>query len=141
MNKKLYLIRCISFSDKTIGGALIGIDKEKDTFFKCLTLELPYLDNAKNISSIPANKYMVFKKHSNRFGMEVLEVMSVPMRQDILIHPGNTSKDTNGCILVGYKFGMLNGLPAVLQSRNAFKDLMLWWGDDISGVLEITSFL
>ena len=44
-------------------------------------------------------------------------------RQAILIHPGNTIQDIEGCILVGLTHGTLEGRQAVLSSRDAFSQL------------------
>jgi len=66
----------------------------------CYTLELPWKYNAKNISCIPTGEYRAFKAQSPKFG-SVVYISSVPDREGILIHSGNTLKDTRGCILVG----------------------------------------
>ena len=81
----------------------------------CHTLELPWKYNAKNQSCVPAGHYTAFKAHSPKFG-EVVYVKSVPDREGILIHVGNTLKDTRGCILVGTDvsgYELLNSRPAM----------------------------
>jgi hypothetical protein len=95
------------------------------------TLELPWRDNQKNISCIPAGEYDVTIRISPRFG-RVYWVLKVEGRTYILIHSGNwagdVSKDlnthTNGCILLGMKRGYLAGQRAVLMSRTAIRKFM-----------------
>lgn len=71
-----------------------------DTLHRWYTLELPWHDNQTNISCIPEGTYKVQIHNSPRFG-NCLKVLNVPNRTDILIHSGNTDKDTKGCILIG----------------------------------------
>lgn len=66
----------------------------------CHTLECPWLDNARNISCIPDGVYDVIRYKSQRFG-DNFRFVYVPNRTGILIHPGNSLKDTQGCILPG----------------------------------------
>ena len=120
--KRFRLIRCVDFGADGIGGVLTQLDGE----FACLTLELPWRDNHRYISSIPKGDYSIERRNSMRFGA-VVEVKYVSGRSDILFHSGNTYRDTNGCILLGRVFGKLSGLNAVLNSRvqvNAFADLI-----------------
>ena len=46
-----------------------------------------------------------------------------PGRTAIEMHPANDIDDLLGCIGVGDKLGIVNGLPAVLDSQNTFKML------------------
>lgn len=85
----------------------------------CVTLERPWLDNRASVSCIPAGTYKCKRIISPTRG-KVFQVLDVPGRTHILIHSGNTIKDTEGCILPGSKFGELQGLPAVLASGVAY---------------------
>jgi hypothetical protein len=70
----------------------------------CDTLELPYKDNQRSISSIPAGEYSVrmrYPRESATRDYLHLLVEDVPNRDYILFHRGNTAKDSRGCILVG----------------------------------------
>lgn len=93
--------------DKSTLGAL-SIDGQ----FACYTLENPWQDNRRRISSIPTGTYKLQLRQEGgwhgraaaRFpamhkGM--IELKDVPGRTFILIHWGNTPRNTDGCILVG----------------------------------------
>jgi hypothetical protein len=64
------------------------------------TLELPWLDNQKNISCIPEGGYKASPYSSPRYP-DVYQVHGVPDRTYILFHIGNYIKNTDGCILPG----------------------------------------
>lgn len=49
-------------------------------------------------------------------------IMNVPGFSGILIHPGNKTADTSGCILVGMLQGNIRG--QIFDSVNAYQDLM-----------------
>ena len=86
------------------------------------TVELPWRDNARGVSCIPAGEYDVIRWESPSKG-DCFKVLDVPDRDDILIHAGNTIHDFQGCIGVGHERGHLKGMPAVLYSRLAMADL------------------
>lgn len=46
------------------------------------------------------------------------------MENDIHIAVGNTTNDTKGNILVGDSFSVMNGLPAVTQSRKTLREVV-----------------
>ena len=70
----------------------------------CDTLELAWKDNQRSISCIPAGEYKVRlrlpRESATRDYIHLL-VQDVPNRSYILVHIGNTTSDTKGCILVG----------------------------------------
>lgn len=121
--KKLILKRIDSSSECVLG--VLELDGKEI----CKTLELPWRDNQKGISCIPAGEYKLSPYPSSRFG-EVYIVNDVPNRTGILIHTGNTADDIEGCILVGDSYGKLNGKKAVLNSRQAFNLLKETLGEE-----------
>lgn len=72
----------------------------RDVLFECMGLELPWLDNQRQISCIPEGLYKVARRTSPRFG-EHFHILDVPDRSFILIHHGNYTRDIQGCLLVG----------------------------------------
>tara|TARA_R100000655_G_scaffold48476_2_gene85903 strand:- start:438 stop:917 length:480 start_codon:yes stop_codon:yes gene_type:complete len=94
----LLLIRD-TFTDKSTMGELF-LNGER----MCDTLELPYKDNQKRISCIPAGEYSVrirvARESASRDYVHLL-VQDVKDRSYILFHRGNRAEDTRGCILVG----------------------------------------
>jgi hypothetical protein len=105
----------------------------------CYTLELPYLNNQRNISCIPAGEYNCVRVKSPRFG-DVFEVVNVKGRSNILIHKGNWITDIQGCILVGLQQSIYdNNLNrySVLNSTGAFNKLNLLLAKENSFKLNI----
>lgn len=52
-------------------------------------------------TAVPAGTYEVKLTYSNRFKQIMPELLNVPHFLGIRIHKGNSSEDTEGCILVG----------------------------------------
>jgi len=122
--KHLRLVRVTEYNGATLG--VLTIDESPEM----MTLEDPWHLNERNISCIPEGRYTIVPHKSPKFGSTYL-VENVTERSHILIHAGNTAKDTSGCILVGLQFGELNNEPAVLASRSAFLKFMeLMDGED-----------
>ena len=105
-------------------GRLVVFDG-KEILLKVLTLELPDLGNQTNISCIPEGKYKVLRIYSPKFG-NCFHVQDVPGRSAILIHRGNYTKDTMGCILVGMNHIDIDndGLKDVSDSTIAMNKLL-----------------
>lgn len=116
--KKLFLLRLNPLKDRTLGALLVfdGVEERG----KFTVLELPYNDNAPCASSIPEGEYTVSPRYNEKFGHHLI-VNDVPGRSWILFHSGNFPDQTQGCILVGMRFGDIDGdgIPDNLSSRAA----------------------
>lgn len=117
MVEKAELIRLEKGYDGTFG--VLRLDGQ----VFCVTLEPPDRGNAANVSCIPAGRYACRRVESPRFGV-TYEVTGVPGRSHILLHPGNLTEDTHGCVLLGKHFGLLRGDRAVLNSGRTFTEFM-----------------
>ncbi len=95
-------------------GIIYSVDDLRRKVFKCFTLEDTYRPvKIKHETRIPAGVYnlalrtygRVHTEYLKKFGMDfhkgTIELKNVPNYEGILIHIGNTAKDTSGCILVG----------------------------------------
>lgn len=85
----------------------------------CVTCE-PSPDEAH--PCIPAIKYRCIP-HNGEHWKNVWEVANVPGRSAILIHAGNSEKDTLGCIVVGTGFGFIGTHRGVTESLRALNKL------------------
>jgi len=117
----LKIVRLEEADDGTFGTLLI------DTHVFCVTLEPPDLDNQQNISNIPPGKYVCRRVDSPKFGI-TFEITGVPGRTHVLFHAGNVVLNTEGCVLLARKWGVLRvhsvEYRAVLNSGNTFKEFM-----------------
>lgn len=91
----------------------------------CNTLEDPWNNNAPGRSCIPAAQYSVALGQFPKWGA-TYQLLSVPGRTAILIHPGNTNLDTEGCILPGSSFTRMKGYMAISASKIAYEAIMQW---------------
>src|SRR5882757_6858222 len=83
----------------------------------CYTIELPWKDNVPRVSCIPPGRYALAKRYSPKFGRH-LQLVNVPGRQWILIHPANDALlELEGCIAPVTE---LTGEGKGSQSRMAF---------------------
>ena len=115
------------------------------------TLELPWRGNDHDVSCIPDGTYTLVR-HVSPLIQRITGynpdtgnghrwtwmVAGVPHRSFVLLHPGNTIRDTDGCILPGNATGKLHDLPAVLNSRAAFEDIMRQLKDQETWQIRIT---
>ena len=91
-----------SFTDKATEGKMFV-----NGTFECYTLE--DMDRGLEdggtkvygLTAIPRGKYEIKLTMSPRFGILLPLLLDVPGFSGVRIHKGNTSKNTEGCILVG----------------------------------------
>lgn len=103
-------------------SATFGVLLWQDIPF-AVTIERPWLNNQKGISCIPAGKY-VCKRFSSPKHPDTFEVTEVPNRDAILFHTGNFVSDSHGCIIVGEQFGIVDGNPAIMVSKQGFAEFL-----------------
>lgn len=96
----------------------------KDRIFQIL--ERPWLGNKQNVSCIPAQTYIckfIEKSQSGKY-KNVYWIIDVHGRVGVLTHNGNLVWQTNGCLLIGKRRGILAGQPAVLSSLTALSEFV-----------------
>ena len=90
-----------------------------DGVFHCFSLEDKVRQGEKvnGQTAIPNGTYSVIIDVSTRFGKQLPHILDVPNFTGVRIHPGNTSKDTEGCILLGQNW---TGGDFISNSKVAF---------------------
>lgn len=85
-------------------------------------------------SAIPYGKYKVIYNWSPKFGRNLPRLLDVPHFEGILIHSGNTAKDSFGCILVGKNTskGMLSESRYTSDKLNEIIDAAQKRGEEIT---------
>jgi len=106
-----------TFGPKATLGALSWI-RGGNSIPDCVTLELPWRNNQQEVSCVPPGRYQVVIAPSVRFQRLMPRVLDVPGRSGILFHPGNTDKNTEGCILTA---SAVTGPDAVVDAAAAFE--------------------
>jgi hypothetical protein len=116
--------------------------------YECWVLEDQHREvKVKGDTRIPAGRYEIKLRpagriHENylaKFGADfhkgTLHLQDVPNFQYILIHIGNTEKDTDGCLLTGKSYSVSNGHFLLQNSTVAYKELYAIVRDELlSGV-------
>ena len=95
---ELLVQRIARKSEYTIGRLFV------DGKYLCDTLEDRVREPGVKIpgeTAIPAGRYRVIVNVSPKFGRELPRLLDVPGFEGILIHRGNSAKDSSGCLLVG----------------------------------------
>ena len=75
-------------------------------------------------TAIPRGIYKVVFANSPKFGPDTLSLLKVEGFEGIRIHAGNSAKDTEGCIIVGYRITR-GGIIVPGTTRPALRDLKL----------------
>lgn len=131
----LILTRRVFLPNCTIGTLEIVADENpRLSVYFCDTLEPTYRDlskekKVKGKTAIPYGCYKLEFRRSSKFGKIMPYLKAVPHFYGIMIHPGNSPKETQGCILVGRNpEGIHTGLvdiylPRVDDSRKHFERL------------------
>lgn len=118
---KRIVINRLDSNERFTAGVLLFGDLPK-----CETLELPWRNNAREISCIPGN--VVYKAKYNP-AIKRIEVFNVVDRDSIQIHAGNKLSEIAGCILVGGE--VEPDTPFIYDSQAAFNSLVEIVGEEI----------
>ena len=97
----LSVIRKADRDTYTIGKMYINGEYFCDTLEDKVRVMNSINDKIKGETAIPAGTYKITLEMSPRFKRKLPLLHDVPYFSGILIHRGNTAKDTHGCILVG----------------------------------------
>jgi hypothetical protein len=119
--------------------------------FECYGLEDEYRrDKVAEETRIPGGEYRVafrtYGRHHERYEkifadihIGMLEITGVPGFTDILIHRGNTEKDTAGCLLVGDEVNNNRVEPGLLSaSTSAYRRFYTKVADALANGEEVT---
>ena len=129
----LLLIRNTFSKKSTIGELFLNGERI------CDTLENSWQDNQRNISCIPEGVYPVRLRLPRESGTRDyihLLVKDVKDRDYILIHIGNTAKDTSGCILVGLGTEQDVVHNSVLAMDLLIKEILHLGGENINLIIK-----
>lgn len=93
-----------------------------------VTVERTYSNGPRGtlVTKVVQGEYQCVRSHYHRGNYDCWLIVGnglTPERR-VLIHKGNLEEDSDGCLLVGEQFGILNGKPAILQSGLGFEELM-----------------
>ena len=111
----MILFRIVASELATLGVLVCGCEPF------CVTLEEPWRENKRNVSCIPAGSYDVVWSFSPRFRKRLPILKGVPERKYIRIHSGNSTRDTEGCILLGREHTLNGMIPWITESRSTFE--------------------
>jgi hypothetical protein len=110
--------------DQSIGNMFL-LDDNGSVTHAWKSLELPWLNNQKNISCIPEGLYTGVLHRSPKFGL-CIWIKDVPGRSEILIHIGNFNRDILGCVVIGMDILDIDGDGSidVRDSGDAMDELL-----------------
>ena len=111
--KRVTLTRGFQTKDVTLGILRIQGEDHQPIF----SLENPLRGTTVD-SCIPAGIYRCGPYSSKKYP-NAYQIHDVPGRTYILIHAGNSEKDTTGCVLLGLGFAPLGSTTVLTQSRAA----------------------
>lgn len=117
---KILIERFKVTEDYTYGRCTVFNDNQIP-IFSSLSLERGWLNNEKNISSIPTGVFECKFEYSPKFNTNLWEIYGVEGRTECKFHVANFVSDLNGCIALGNRLADLNSdhVLDIANSRNA----------------------
>ena len=138
MERSILIQRVDQSPFHTIGTLTVRGDREIP-LYECVSLELPWRNNAPRISCVPAGTYTLRLEYSPSFKTDLYELKGVPGRSEVKIHIANYVSELRGCIAPGLKWADLNkdGIIDAANSRDAFAGFMRAMGDALRARITI----
>jgi len=138
MSIRILLLR--NYEEHQTKGKFIVFGKDRGVGFKCLSLELKWLNNERQVSCIPEDLYECEIRYSAKYGRHI-HIKGVPNRSLILVHPANYAGSLNprtkksdllGCVAVGDKYVDIDGdgICDIANSKKTFEKVMSFFPDD-----------
>lgn len=111
-----------------------------DDGWTCYTCELPWLDNAPDVSCIPPGQYQALWTWSPEHGCNNYRLQAVAGRSAVEIHPANVPQELEGCVALGLgivvfrkdsirpamppvdQMGVASSVEAVAEMEKRFRD-------------------
>ena len=114
-----------------------GILRVVGTKFECYTLELPWVENKRNVSCIPAGLYVI-KRDTFKGRYENFKLLNVRDRDAIEMHRANKITQLLGCIALGNELAFSTERSIFLnQSQRALDAFMETMSDSDEAALHI----
>lgn len=128
-----------SYADRTLGN--LYVRKRGAQVYSCHTLELPWKDNANEVSCVPAGIYTIELEHSAAFRMKLWELKGVPGRSEVKVHAANFPGQLKGCIGTATRLKDIDhdGKLDAESSRLALKGFMDAMGSAVRSRITIIS--
>lgn len=117
----------------TVEDEIREVKKHGETAIPYGTYSLSYRQSPKFSSTfVYSDKHNIITEPKNKSkypqvtdwkNHDLIWIKDVPNFEYVLIHWGNTDNDTDGCLIVGSKIGVIEGQEGVVDSRNYYKKL------------------
>ena len=88
----------------------------------CCTLEKQWKNNIPFISCAPVGTYTCQWTYSNTFKRFTYQIMNVPKRTGMRIHPFNWHYESDGCTAFGERVAYIDHKQQLLKSRDTVKE-------------------
>lgn len=121
---RLLLQRIAKKSDYTVGRLFVDGKWFSDTL-EDRVRDLTKERKVPGETAIPTGRYRVIVNVSPKFGRELPRLLDVPGFEGILIHRGNSARDSAGCVLLGEnkeKGRVVNSTPYELRLTKLIKE-------------------
>ena len=135
---KILIERFKVTEDYTYGRCTVFNDSQTPVF-SSLSLERGWLNNEKNISSIPTGIFECKWEYSPKFDSMLWEIYGVEGRAECKFHVANFVSDLNGCIALGNRLADLNSddILDIANSKDAVIAFIGSLGSEVKKIVKL----